>query len=160
MRLSWQKALISVLSGRSAMTVLSVDEHLFLFGANHFGDLAQAGPLPAVAFIPRAIAQPLRRMIADLLQTPQNVRPHQLAQGVVGTVGPLRQALGEAREFRGGSHQPRIHKIENGPQVPQAVLDGCAGEGQPDAALKLRPARPTARSALQARGGEAASRSW
>src|SRR6266576_4262604 len=47
---------------------LSEYQHLLLFGGNHFSDLPQTRPLAAVCLAPCPIAQPLGRVIANLLE--------------------------------------------------------------------------------------------
>ena len=66
-------------SGRGHLAELREDEHLLLLGRDHLGDLAQPRPLAAVLFAPRAVAQPLRRMIADLLEAHQERQHHAFA---------------------------------------------------------------------------------
>src|SRR5271168_5400948 len=41
-------------------------QHLLLLGGNHLRELAQTSEFPALSFGPRTVAEPLRRMIADL----------------------------------------------------------------------------------------------
>src|ERR1700674_2917243 len=62
------------------------------------------------------------------LQAPQNVRPHELAQRAVGIVRPVGKAFDEVSELLRRSQQPRGDEGENGPEIPEAVLDGRAGE--------------------------------
>ena len=64
---------------RSHLAELGEDEHLLLLGRDHLGDLAQTGPLAAVVLAPRAVAQPLRRMIADLFEAHQERQHETLA---------------------------------------------------------------------------------
>src|ERR1035437_2714044 len=47
---------------------LGEPQHLFLAGGDHLGDLAQARPFAAIFFAPGLIGEPLRGMVADLLQ--------------------------------------------------------------------------------------------
>ena len=53
---------------RGHLAELGEDQHLLLPGGDHLGDLAQARELAAVGFGPGAVAQPLRGMVADLLE--------------------------------------------------------------------------------------------
>ena len=55
--------------GRDDLAELGEDQHLLLAGGDDFGDIAQARPLAAVLLAPRAVAQPLRWMIAYLLES-------------------------------------------------------------------------------------------
>src|SRR5208283_6225526 len=57
------------------------------------------------------------------LQTPQNIRPHQLTQRAVWIVGPVRKALNKIREFLGRAEQPWVEEVEDGPQIAEPVLD-------------------------------------
>src|SRR5262245_23836530 len=50
---------------------LGEDQHLLLARSDLLGDCAQAGELAAVVLGPAPIAEPLRGMIADLLETHQ-----------------------------------------------------------------------------------------
>ena len=52
---------------RGHLAELGEDERLFLPGRDHLQQLAQARPLAAVVLGPGAVAQPLRRVVADLL---------------------------------------------------------------------------------------------
>jgi hypothetical protein len=140
---------------RSNFAELGEDQHLFLFGANHFGDLAQACPLAAIGFALCAIAQPMGRVVADLPEAHEKRQYEAFAldargigellgkifhrllikcglltaelapQRAVGAVRLLHQALGEAGEFLCRSQQAGIDEIEDGPQVSQPVLDWC-----------------------------------
>ena len=55
---------------------LRKDEDLFLPGLDGLDDLAQALEFPAVAFGPLSVAEPLRWMIADLLEAHQKREDH------------------------------------------------------------------------------------
>src|SRR3984957_5904139 len=55
----------------SRLAELREHEHLLLLGCDHLRELAQAGEFPALGFDPRRIAEPLRWMIADLLEAHQ-----------------------------------------------------------------------------------------
>src|SRR5262245_2610906 len=57
--------------GRRRFLKLGEDQHLLLARSNLLGDLAQPGELAAVVLGPGPIAEPLRGMIADLLETHQ-----------------------------------------------------------------------------------------
>src|SRR3954454_16167096 len=50
---------------------LSKDQYLLLFFCHYLGNLPQASPLAAVLFPPGTIGQPLRGVIADLLEAHQ-----------------------------------------------------------------------------------------
>src|SRR5207247_2234552 len=50
---------------------LREDEHFLLLRGDDLRYLAQSGQLAAVGLTPRSIAEPLRRMIADLLEAHQ-----------------------------------------------------------------------------------------
>ena len=63
---------------------LGEHQHLFLLGGDHLGQLAQAGELAAVVGAPGAIAQPLRGMVADLLEAHQEGEHHALATDAFG----------------------------------------------------------------------------
>ena len=75
----------------------------------------------------------LVRQIADDclvgLESAQDVGLHQPAQRreAAGAVG---QAPGEAGEGLGTPQQPRIHEVEEAPQVAEPILDRRAGQGQ------------------------------
>ena len=56
---------------RRDLAELREHEHFFLPRGDHFGNFAQARPFAAVGFAPRAVTQPLRRMVADLLKAHQ-----------------------------------------------------------------------------------------
>src|SRR6266699_477879 len=47
---------------------LGEHEHLLLLGGDHVRELAQAREFSAIGFSPRIVAEPVRRMIADLLE--------------------------------------------------------------------------------------------
>src|SRR3989442_1444174 len=53
---------------------LGEDEHFFLLRGNDFGDIAEAPPFSAVVFAPTTVSQPLRGVVANLLE------PHQERQ--------------------------------------------------------------------------------
>ena len=57
--------------------------------------------------------------------------------GAVRVVRPLRQALGEARELLAGAEQAGIDEVEDGPEVPEPILDGGAGERDPRLRVEL-----------------------
>jgi len=59
---------------RRHLAELAEHQHLLLPRGDYFGDLAQTCQLAAVLLGPRVVIQPLRRMIADLLE------PHQHRQ--------------------------------------------------------------------------------
>src|SRR5271157_192431 len=59
---------------RRYLPELCEDEHFFLLGGNNLGDIAQTNPFSTVLFAPCAVPQPLRWMIAYLLE------PHQERQ--------------------------------------------------------------------------------
>ena len=62
------------------------DQHLLLTGGDHLGDLAQALPFAAILFPPRIIGEPLRGMVADLLQPHQRGQHQSLAGNPIGIV--------------------------------------------------------------------------
>ena len=62
---------------------LGKHQHFFLLGGNHLGQLAQAGKLAAVFGFPGTIAQPLRRVVANLLEAHQRGQHHALAAHAV-----------------------------------------------------------------------------
>ena len=69
---------------RSHFAELREDEHLLLLGGNHLGDIAQARPFAAVVFAPHAVSQPLRRVVADLLEAHQERQYQPLALDALG----------------------------------------------------------------------------
>src|ERR1700688_3193776 len=68
-------------------------QHLLLLGANHLRELAQASEFPALGFGPRTVAEPLRRMIADLLKTHQERQYDTLAPHTLRSIERLRKLL-------------------------------------------------------------------
>src|SRR2546425_789338 len=50
------------------LTELGEHQRLLLLGGDRLGDLAQPGQLATSRLVPRAVAEPLRRVIADLLE--------------------------------------------------------------------------------------------
>ena len=81
------------------------------------------------------------------LQTPENVRSHQLAQRRVRIVRSIRETPGEARELFGGAEQAGVDEVEDGPEVPEPILDRRAGQRDPRVRVKLLggPRLPCAR---------------
>ena len=61
---------------RGDLAELGEHQHLLLLGRDDLGDLAQPRQLAAVGLRPATIAEPLRRMIADLLEAHQG-REHE-----------------------------------------------------------------------------------
>jgi len=57
-------------------------EDLFLLGGDDLGDLAQAREFAAVRLGPRGVAQPLRGVVAELLEAHQERKDHPLAPDV------------------------------------------------------------------------------
>ena len=83
--------------GRCHLAELGEDQHLLLAGGDHLGDLAQAGPLAAVRLGPLAIVEPLRGVIADLLQAHQCRQHDALAPDAIGIL----QGFGQTRHRLG-----------------------------------------------------------
>ena len=81
---------------RRRLAELGEDQHLLLPRGDHLGDLAQPGQLAAVLLGPGAVAQPLRGMVADLLEAHQN-REHDApaldALGVFELLGEILDRL-------------------------------------------------------------------
>ena len=71
------------------------------------------------------------------LQPPQDVRLHQAPQRGVAVLLAVAQFLGELLEFGLRAQQARTEKIEQRPEIGQAVLHGRAG--QDDAGVGLEP---------------------
>ena len=69
--LATQHALQKGLQRRRRLTELREYQKFFLTLGDDLRDLAQAGKLAALLGLPAAVAQPLRRMVADLLETHQ-----------------------------------------------------------------------------------------
>ena len=69
---------------RGHLAELGEHQHLLLPRGDHLGDLAQARQLAAVRLGPGAVAQPLRRMVADLLEPHQHRQHDALALDAVG----------------------------------------------------------------------------
>src|SRR3989337_2574046 len=74
---------------------LGEDQQLLLLCRDDFRDLAQACQLSAVTLSPRAIAKPLRWVIADLLEAHQECQHHAFARDPVGR-SQLSSQLGDA----------------------------------------------------------------
>src|SRR5260370_8907179 len=60
------------------------------------------------------------------LQPPQNVGPHEFAQSAIGTLRRIPKPFDEVSAFLRRSQQPWIAEVENGPEIAEPVLDGCA----------------------------------
>jgi hypothetical protein len=65
---------------------LRENEHLLLLGGDHLRELAQAREFPALLFRPRTVSEPLRRMIANLLESHQERQHHALAAHSLGLI--------------------------------------------------------------------------
>src|SRR3970040_1521683 len=74
---------------------LGEDQQLLLLCRDDLRDLAQACQLSAVTLSPRAIAKPVRWVIADLLEAHQACQHHAFALDPVGRIQLGRQ-LGDA----------------------------------------------------------------
>ncbi len=72
---------------------LGEDQHLLLLGGDHLGDFAQARPFAAVLLRPDVVAQPLRGMVADLLEPHQHRQHDALALDALGLLQAFRQVL-------------------------------------------------------------------
>ena len=70
---------------------LSEYQHLLLFGGNHFSDLPQTRPLAAVCLAPCPIAQPLGRVIANLLEPRQEGEDQTLTLDTLSVIEQPRQ---------------------------------------------------------------------
>ena len=77
--------------GSRDLAELGEDEHLLLPGGDDLSDLTQPAELAAVRLRPARVAQPLRGMIADLLEAHQEGEDEPLAPDSRGTCDPLAQ---------------------------------------------------------------------
>ena len=69
---------------RGHFAELGEHQHLFLPRCHDLGNLPQAGQFAAVLLGPGLVVQPLRGMIADLLQPHQHGQDHALALNALG----------------------------------------------------------------------------
>ena len=77
---------------RGHLPELGEDQRLLLARGDLLGDLAQARELAAVLFGPGVVAQPLRGMVADLLEAHQEGEHEAAALDAVGVLQLGRQA--------------------------------------------------------------------
>ena len=97
---------------RGHLPELGEDEHLLLPGGDHLGDLAQPRELAAVLLGPGAVAEPLRGMVADLLEPHQEGEhdaPALDAVGVVELVGEVVHRLLVERRLLAAQRAERLH---------------------------------------------------
>src|ERR1700687_1847560 len=91
---------------------LGEHEHLLLLGSDHFRELAQAREFPALGFDPRTVAEPLRWMMADLLEAHQERQYDAFAPHGLRPIEGLRQFLYRPlvkRRLRGAQVTKRFH---------------------------------------------------
>ena len=78
---------------RGRLLELGEDQRLFLPGGDLLGDVAQARELAAVLFGPGAVAEPLRGMIADLLEPHEEGQHDAAALDALGSLELLGEIL-------------------------------------------------------------------
>ena len=76
---------------RGHLAELCEDEHFLLLRRDDLRDLAQSRQLAAVGLAPRSVAEPLRRVIADLLETHQRCEHNPTTLHSLGTTEFRRQ---------------------------------------------------------------------